>query len=239
MTTKTPAPVFLPGPHPGLLLAHAAFAMHRAESPADWNDVRALRHRSLRERCDIPDTSTAFPDDRYDHAPGAMGFLLTRHGRAVGATRSNVAAPRRRDALPCSEVFGREIAASVGPESTLVEASLTVVDPDLRGDRRLALFHLFKAHLLRCALEDADWLLVAVTEARIGFYRRMFNMEILSGSEHYPRLALPRVLMGLEWRREAPVLFKRIPTLAVSAQDLREFRAGGPVAFPAEPPCAA
>src|SRR4029077_401353 len=114
-------------------------------------------------------------------------FLLRRNGRAAGATRSSVSSASRRWPLPALEPFGREIESAIGWDATILEASLTVVDPDLSCDPRTALFHLLKAHMLRCSLENADWLLIAVPDSRIGFYRRMFNMEILSGSERYPR----------------------------------------------------
>jgi hypothetical protein len=93
------------------------------------------------------------------------------------------------------------------------------------------LFHLFKAHMLECSLEGADWLLVAVRESQIGFYRRMFNMEILSGTEAYPGLVTPRVLMGLEYPAQAALLAKRIPLLEVSADDERDFAQTGCIVF--------
>ncbi len=127
----------------------------------------------------------------------------------------------RRWALPSSAVFHEQIEAAIGWEATIVEASLSVIEPDLPGDSRDALFHLLKAPMLRCSLENADWLLVAVPESQIGFHRRMFNMDILSGSEPYPGFALPRVLMGLDYRRDAAVLYRRIPALAASAADER------------------
>jgi hypothetical protein len=57
-------------------------------------------------------------------------------------------------------------------------------------------------------------------------------MEILSGAEKYPGIALPRVLMGLQYREQAPLLFKRIPVLAVTDADEAQFEAEGVVLFP-------
>lgn len=213
----------------------APFALRRVESRQDWDEVRSVRTRALRRRADIPEEAEGFPDDGHDGALNSMTFLLTRNGRAAGCTRSSVSSARRRWPLPAIEVFHREIEAAIGWERTLVEATLTLVDPDLAGDARVALFHLYKGQMLRCALDDADWLLAAVPESQIGFHRRMFNMEILSGSERCPGLAQPRVLMGLDYRSQAPVLFRRLPTLAVSPEDAREFRAHGRVPFDAAP----
>ena len=69
-------------------------------------------------------------------------------------------------------------------------------------------------------------------DSQIGFYRRMFNMEILSGAEKYPGIASPRVLMGLEYREQAALLFKRMPMLAVTDADERDFAASGVITFP-------
>jgi hypothetical protein len=48
-------------------------------------------------------------------------------------------------------------------------------------------------------------------------------MEILSGAEHWPGMATPRVLMGLAWRDRARDLLRRIPALAASAEDEAAF----------------
>jgi len=56
-------------------------------------------------------------------------------------------------------------------------------------------------------------------------------MEILSGAERWPGMAMPRVLMGLDYRAEAPLLFKRIPVLAVTDDDERDFAESGVITF--------
>ncbi len=198
----------------------AGFELHRVASPDDWEEVRALRDRALRSHGEIPESGDGFSDS-FDAALNSATFLLTRRGRAAGSTRASVSSASRRWALPSSAVFHEQIESSIGWEATIVEASLSVIDTQLPVDSRDALFHLLKAPMLRCSLESADWLIVAVPESQIGFHRRMFNMEILSGSERYPGFALPRVLMGLDYRREAPVLYRRIPTLAASEADAR------------------
>lgn len=192
----------------------SAFELTRVESRRDWSEVRALRDRALQRRNDLPEDATGLADDGYDTALNTTSFLLKRNGRAVACTRSSITSPARRFPLPSMELFHREIEASLGGEGTLVESSLTFVDPGFAGDAREALFHVLKAQMQRCAVERADWLIAAVAEDQIGFHRRMFNMEILSGAERCPRHALPRVLMGLDYPRESPVLFRRIPILA-------------------------
>jgi hypothetical protein len=210
----------------------SGFAMHRVASREDWARVRALRYEALLGRGDIPASEERAHADEHDLALNASTFLLSRNGRAVGSTRASVSSPSRRGALPAMEVFGREIEESVGLESTLVEASLMVVERDGSSDRRMLLFHLLKAHMLLCSSESADWLLAAVRDTEIGFYRRMLNMEILSGAESCPGMATPRVLMGLQYREQAALLFKRIPVLAVTLADEAEYAATGQVRFP-------
>jgi hypothetical protein len=85
--------------------------------------------------------------------------------------------------------------------------------------------------MLRCAAESADWLIVAVPDTQIGFYRRMFNMRILSGAEQCPGIASPRVLMGLEFREHAALLCKRMPALATTPEEEVAFAAAGEVTF--------
>jgi hypothetical protein len=192
----------------------AAFDLRRVETNEDWREVRMLRQRALGSRGDLAGSTDAFPGDAFDSALNSTTFLLTLNGRTAGSTRTSVSSATQRGPLPAIDAFRRPIEMTVGWESTIVEASLNVIDPMLPGDSRDALFHLMRAPMRCCALEDADWLIVAVPESQIGFHRRMLNMQILSGSEYCPRLALPRVLMGLDYRSEAPVLYQRIPALA-------------------------
>ncbi|MGZ5048757.1 MAG: N-acyl amino acid synthase FeeM domain-containing protein [Usitatibacter sp.] len=212
-------------------LAPRGFEMRRVATREDWADVKALRFEFLRERGDIPESPDGAYGDDHDAAFNTTTFLLSRNGRLVGSTRSSVSSAQRRWPLPAGGAYASEIAA-LGADATLVEASLMVVDPASALDPKTALFHLFKAHMLQCAAENADWLIVAVRDSQIGFYRRMFNMEILSGAERYAGLSAPRVLMGLEYHAQAQLLFMRMPMLAVSDADERDFAASGVITFP-------
>jgi len=95
---------------------------------------------------------------------------------------------------------------------------------------RTTYFHLLKAHMLQCLLVDADGLVMAVREPEIGFHCRMLNMEILSGPEPYPDEER-RVLMGLDIRRHAQALSKRLPIIAIAGNDPGVFMSTGRVAF--------
>lgn len=208
------------------------FEMRRVSSRAEWSQVRALRYQALRHRGEIEASDDEGYGDRYDAALNSATFMLTRNARPLGCTRSSVSSANRRWLLPASESFEREIQASIGLDSTIVEASLMTVDPAPQLEPKTALFHLFKAHMLHCSMENADWLIAAVPDTRIGFYRRVFNMEILSGAETYGGMSTPRVLMGLEYRDQAPLLFKRIPVMAVTEDDERDFATAGVITFP-------
>jgi hypothetical protein len=232
MTTKLSSSTLSDTATAPMPLMQAGFEMRRVASREDWNRVRGLRYDALRSRDEIADNPERAHADAHDIALNTMTFLLSRNARPVGSTRSSVSSAKRRWALPAMEAFGREIETAIGLESTIVEASLMMVDPATSADPKTVLFHLFKAHMLQCAAENADWLIVGVRDSQIGFYRRMFNMEILSGAERYPGIAAPRVLMGLEYREQAALLFKRIPVLAVSDSDETQFAASGAVSFP-------
>ena len=206
--------------------------MHRAASRDDWSRVRALRYEALAKHGDVAQDAERAYADPHDLALNSATFLLTRNGRPIGSTRASVSAPNRRWSLPAMDTFSRELQSAIGLECTVVEASLTVADPATSVDPRLVLFHLLKAQMLSCATENADWLLAAVREKEIGFYRRMLNMEILSGAESFPGMAAPRVLMGLQYREHAALLFKRIPLLAVTLADEAEYASNGNIRFP-------
>ena len=207
------------------------FEMRRVSTREDWSDARSLRFDALRERSEIGENEECAYGDDFDAALNTTTFLLLRNAHPIASTRSSVSSAMRRWALPAGDAYAAEIAA-LGADATIVEASLLVVDPASQMEPKTALFHLFKAHMLQCAAENADWLVIAVRDSQIGFYRRMFNMEILSGAEKYAGLASPRVLMGLEYRAQAPLLFKRMPMLAVTDADERDFSASGVITFP-------
>jgi len=210
--------------------------MHHVTGRDDWARVRALRYESLSNRGDIVPCAERVHADSHDLALSSSTFLLLKHGRAIGSTRASFSASRRRRDLPASATFHREMAAAIGADASVVEASLTVTDPQVASDRRAVTLHLLKAHMIVCAVERADWLIAAVRIDEIGFYRRMLNMEILSGVERCPGMATPQVLMGLQYREQAALLFARIPMLSVSAGDEKEYETTGRVQFAADVP---
>ena len=205
----------------------STFEMHRVSTGPDWDHVQSIRYRSLLERGDIPENALLRYSDEQDLALHAITFLLCRNGRPTATTRTMLSATDRRWPVPAAAVFPREIENAMGRDATFIEMGLTAVGPAPSDDPRTALFHLFKGAIVHGVLENADWVITAVRENQIGFYGRMFNMQILSGPEVLPGLALARVLMGLDLRHQMRILEKRIPTLATSAAELEEFLATG------------
>jgi hypothetical protein len=171
--------------------------------------------------------------DAHDLRAGTTTFLLLLGGVPHASTRVSVAAAGEPATLPAMQAFPREIEQIAGG-GRVVEASLTVVEPAV-ADVPAAIFHLFRAPMLACAATGAEWLVAAVRDTQIGFYRRVFDMEILSGAEHMPGLAVPRVLMGFRPLEQGERLARRIPLLAVAAADAHRFEDEALVTF--EPPC--
>ena len=204
--------------------------MQRVVSREEWARVRELRYEALSNRGDIPPSDDHVHSDAHDLALNSTTFVLLRNGQAIGSTRASVTSPQRNCSLPASEIFQREIESAIGPYAAVVEASLTVAAPQA-GDRRSVILHLLKAHMVVCAAERAEWLIAAVRDDEIGFYRRMLNMEILSGVERCPGMATPQVLMGLQYREHAALLSRRIPHLKVTLADEAEYAASGRIAF--------
>ena len=208
----------------------AGYAMRRVSSCTDWAAVRALRRAALASHGDIASPAAEPRDDGYDTAPASQTFLLVRDGRPLGSTRATLSRGGAPARLPAMDAFARDVRSAAGAEA-VVEASLVVIDPGA-ADPAGALLRLFKAPLLACATGRAAWLLVAVRESQMGFYRRAFGMEILGGAECLAGLAVPRVLMGLRYREQASQLFRRFPVLAPTIRDEGRFAARGEVGFP-------
>jgi hypothetical protein len=198
-------------------------AIRRVRGAEDWCLVRALRFGALHGHREMDAAGARSFHDGFDDAANTSTYLLAVGGRAIGTTRSSISAPRMPAPLPSQRVFACEMHAAFGANAAIVEASLTFVEPGAPLDPQDALMRLFKMHVCRCAAENADALVVAVRDSQIGFYRRRFNMEILSGPKRYPGFATPRVLMGLAWREHAADLLRRIPMLAASAEEEADF----------------
>jgi len=194
------------------------YALRRAFTCEEWEAVGRLREREGFR-----------PHDEVDESVHSITFLLTRGSRPIGTTRTT--APP--EALPAFSAYSIPCSNAALAGAALVEAGLTAVDASATLDTKAALFHLFKAHLLHCRMAAAGYLLTAVREAEIGFYRRMFNMEILSGAEPYPDARL-RVLMGLDVRTHVQALCRRLPMITLGEGDCDAFAASGRVLLPGD-----
>ena len=122
--------------------------------------------------------------DEHDLALHAMTFLLRRNGQPAATTRTMLSATNRRWPVPAAAVFQREIEEALGRRCDLhrdgahrrrARRRRTIRAPRSSTSSRRAVVH--------GLLENADWVVTAVRENQIGFYGRMFNMQILSGPE--------------------------------------------------------
>ncbi len=197
--------------------------LRRATSREDWAAVRALRFAAMVREGELAPSALPLATDPHDAAPGSSTFLLVEQCRILGATRCSHASAGSPSPLPAAQAFGAEIDARIGCGS-VVEASLTAVDR--AADRAHCLLRLFKAHMAACAALDAEWLVAAVAERQMGFYCRVFEMEILTGAAPVRGFALPRVLMGLRYRERAAALYRRHPFLAPTGEQLRRYSCG-------------
>ncbi|HUI98734.1 MAG TPA: hypothetical protein VLY46_00780 [Usitatibacter sp.] len=204
--------------------------LRRAASREDWAAVRALRFAAMVRDGDLAPSALPPAADPQDGAAGSSTFLLAEQGRVLGATRCSHASAGSPSPLPAARAFGEEIDARIG-RAAVVEAGLTVVDR--AADRAQSMLRLFKAHMTACAALDAEWLVAAVAERQMGFYCRVFEMEILSGAAPVQGLALPRVLMGLRYRERASVLHRRHPFLAPTGDEVRRYVSGADLVFDA------
>ena len=210
-------------------VARPAYALRRAISHEDWSGVRALRFAALAHHEDLAGDALRACGDAYDARAGTTTFLLLRDGAPLASTRTSIAAAGEPATLPALATFPHEV-EQLAAHARVVEASLTAVDP-AAAEPRAAIFHLYRAHMLACAGSGAAWLVTMVRDTQIGFYRRVFDMEILSGPEAVPGLAVPRVLMGLRPSEARERLARRIPLLAVTETDVERFEDGGTVTF--------
>ena len=199
-------------PH-AFALSHPAprgFEMWRISEREEWIRVRRIRHDALRACGEIAETPERSYRDGHDATLNSMTFGLLYNGRMIGTTRSSVSSAACRWPLPAHDSFARAIDSGLGADATIVESSLMLVDPSATptpGPRS------FTCSGRTCCIAPrrAPTGSSARCDSQAGFYRRRFNMEVLSGAQNGPVLDSPRVLMGLAYRDQAALLARRMP----------------------------
>ncbi|GGN43372.1 hypothetical protein GCM10010842_30800 [Deinococcus daejeonensis] len=177
-----------------------------------------MRYRAYRSIQAIPENATAHFTDAFDKKPSSVTFLAYLGPTPIASTRTLCADGNFGD-LTSSMAFHDVLERVVPANAVVVEANRFVVDPlqaDLGGG---VIWELFRAHLLRCVFEKADYFVAGVRAEHVTLYRRLMHLEVVSEPRVFPGLQTPMFLMVGDCRRDLERIFQERPHLRAAPDE--------------------
>lgn len=177
-----------------------------------------LRYDSYRSEGTIEADAGERFSDAYDEAPNVFIFGIEQEDELLASIRMHVCS-REMPFAPGLDVFPDIL----GP---MLERGESFVDPTrfvVRRHSRRAMGNLPFATVRLAAMAaehfDTDHILATVRIEHAPFYRRFFDMELLSGERTYPGLARPICLMAGRWQEIKTSSYHRVPDFDSGARE--------------------
>lgn len=203
-----------------------SFTLTRVESAQDLDSMYDLRYRAYHASGAIPSNPTQRFRDDFDESAHAMCFLVHLNGVAVASTRTLVARGPNRDALTSHRAFAPYLTPATVQGDIVVEGNRMVIDPGHQSKMLYINHALFKAHSLRCKLENAHAFVAGVRVPHVPFYRRSMCMDVVSPTALYPGLNVPMVLMAVNLSLRISEVYRNTPQMVVSDEEFTAFTQG-------------
>lgn len=189
------------------------FTLSVARTPAELDVAAAIRYRAYRATGALPESASARFLDAFDQAPDARTVLVWHGDRPVAATRTLVSRDAARTDLTAALAFGDVIREVIPPHAVVIEANRFVVDPDVAGMTRRAIWPMIRANLMRCAFEEGDYFVAALRPAHLAFYARVLRLSVASEERVYPGLRTGMHLMTADLHTQVPLIMAEFTAL--------------------------
>lgn len=182
----------------------------RAIDDAYLERIFRLRYESYQSE----GTIEVNPDERFtdaqDEAPNAFIFGIEQEGDLLASIRMHVCSAEMPFA-PGLEVFPDILEPMVSRGESFVDPTRFVVQRHSR--RAMGNLPFATVRLAAMAAEHfhTDHILATVRVEHAPFYRRFFDMELLSEGRTYPGLARPICLMAGRWQDIKKSSYHRVP----------------------------
>lgn len=200
--------------------------LERADTEQAKQKVYALRYRAYRAvEAILPNQQESFSDE-YDLLPNISSYLLRKNGGiAVGSIRACMYSPQLQNRIPAFDVYYDEIKTNMGLDKVIVESTRYVVDPDFQTNTMHHSIYLFKAIFLHVALTNADYLIAAVRNKHVYFYKKLLKMVPISDSKLYPNFNFTSAVLLVANAKEAVAnAIKNIPVVYPTLEEIREYK---------------
>lgn len=194
------------------------FTLSLVQTPNDMDLVAQMRYRAYRSVHAVRETADARFTDVFDGQPEARTFLAWWGQTPLASTRT-LCARGDLGALTSALAFQDVLKRWIPDDAVVVEANRFVVDPHHAELSNGVVWPLFRAHLLRCAVEGADFFVAGVRPEHVPVYRRLMHLEIVGDARVFPGLRTPMYLMMGDCRRDLERIFRKRPYLRCSPEE--------------------
>jgi len=167
------------------------------------NDVIALRYCSYRNNHSISSNAEKTFYDDFDTKRNCFSHIEYIDSIPVAAIRGCVYDPNKiARAIPAMEIFSHEIEGIAGTNQVIVESNKFVIHPEFQRKAIKLKFELFAFIFNLALLSNASYIVTAVRESHIKFYKQM-NFYPISEEKSYLGLDFKTVLLANNFNTSA------------------------------------
>lgn len=203
--------------------------MYHANNVSDLRSAFSLRYKAYRKVEGIPENREQLFYDEYDSSFRSTIFIVRVNDTPIASIRSVISDTSAGEETTAQSTFS-DAFVKLGISGRLIEANRFVVDPTLRNEANSLVHKLaFKATVLSALIANVDWYVAAVRNSHAPFYRRQFDMHVVSEEKVYPGTNIRMVLTVADFRSAYKKFKARYPDMAVSDADVKMWHADGVV----------
>jgi hypothetical protein len=184
-----------------------------------------LRYIAYRSVNAVPFSDAEAFCDRFDETANSRLHTVKLGGRLIGSIRASIAHGRAEyEALPSFATYPEAVTAACGSNAVIVESNRFVIHPDHERHGLAAQMLLFRAIALNGIVEKADFILTAVAERHMPFYRRIMKFKPISAARPFFGIATPMVLMQASFAQDYAEVSRKTPLLAIPQSEIESYR---------------
>lgn len=156
-----------------------------------------LRYRAYTDAKVIEENDAQLFSDDFDLLPNSRTHLIWYEGQPIASVRSCIWSEKYDwSAVESVHYFAKDIDQRIGLDKNILESSRYVVAPEIKGRASLyAQLLLFRAQDLSSQVDDCSYILTAVRERHVPFYKRMLAFEQISPAIKHSYIDLNIVLL--------------------------------------------
>lgn len=162
-------------------------------------EVYSLRYESYTSVNAISENEDKLFFDSYDDLPNMRTYLLRKLKKPIASMRICIYSVKfGNNPIPAFEPYYQEICNEIGLDKVIIESNKFVTDPVHEKTKTYGLLLLlFRMIGINSIIYNADYVIAAVREKHISFYKKFFFYPI-SDIKTYPGVNFPTRLLCLD-----------------------------------------